>query len=144
MKFPPFLNFSTTINTKNTKNNFMNKLITKLLVGVLFVLGALGVNAQVTVAGASAGDGSYTTLGAAFTAIASATGTITIDITGNTTEVAAGATLAAGTWTSVTIAPTGGPWTISGAATAGSPLILFNGSDNVTINGGNNLIFSKF
>jgi hypothetical protein len=112
-----------------------------LLLSLLFCASIL--NAQVTVSGASAGNGSYTTLGAAFTAITSATGTITINITGNTSETAAGATLAAGTWTSITIAPTGGPWTISGAATAGNPLITFNGSDNVTINGLSKLIFSN-
>ena len=107
----------------------------------LFVI--TGVNAQVTVSGASAGNGSYTTLGAAFTAIAGSTGAIDIEITGNTTEAAGGITLAAGPWTSVTIFPTGGPWTISGAVTAGTPLVTFNGSDNVTINGSNNLIFSN-
>jgi hypothetical protein len=58
-------------------------------------------------------------------------------------QYAGGATLVAGTWTSLTIAPSGGPWTISGAATAGNPLINFNGSDNVTINGGGNLTISN-
>ncbi|HWR33357.1 MAG TPA: hypothetical protein VN451_07525, partial [Chitinophagaceae bacterium] len=115
----------------------------KIYLMLLAVCLAAVVNAQVTVAGASAGNGSYTTLGAAFTAIATATGTITIDISGNTTEATGGMTLAAGTWTSITIAPTGGPWTISGAATAGTPLITFNGSDNVTINGGDNLILTN-
>ena len=119
----------------------MRKIYNLLFTVLLFV--SASVNAQVTVSGASAGNGSYTTLGAAFTAITSATGTITINITGNTSETAAGATLAAGTWTSITIAPTGGPWTISGAATAGNPLITFNGSDNVTINGLSKLIFSN-
>ncbi|MFY7885339.1 MAG: BNR-repeat neuraminidase N-terminal domain-containing protein, partial [Dolichospermum sp.] len=98
---------------------------------------------QVTVSGASTGNGSYTTLGAAFTAIASATGTININITGNTTEGTTALSLAAGTWTSITIAPTGGPWTITGNPSGGTAMVTFNGSDNVTINGGNNLIFSN-
>ncbi len=114
-----------------------------LLFFVMFSV--LGVQGQVTVAGAVTGNGTYATLGAAFTAIpaAQAGANITVTITGNTTEAATGATLVAGTWTSLTIAPSGGPWTISGAATAGTPLITFNGSDNVTVNGGGNLIFSN-
>jgi len=109
------------------------------------MFGVFSVQGQVTVAGAVTGNGSYTTLGAAFTAIpvAQAGANITITISGNTTEAAAGATLVAGTWTSLTIAPSGGSWTVSGAATAGAPLITFNGSDNVTVNGGGNLTFSN-
>jgi hypothetical protein len=106
----------------------------------------LSVQGQVTVAGCTgAGNGSYTTLGAAFSAIVAAqpAAVITVTISGDTSEAAGGATLVAGTWTSLTIAPSGGPWTISGAATAGNPLINFNGSDNVTINGGGNLTISN-
>ena len=39
---------ATTTNT-TFKKMFMNKIITKLLLGVLFVLGVVGANAQVTV-----------------------------------------------------------------------------------------------
>ncbi|MCZ2141349.1 MAG: hypothetical protein LC096_08165, partial [Bacteroidia bacterium] len=110
-----------------------------LLLVTLFTLTSVSYS-QITVAGSSNADGSYTTLSAAFAAFdATTTGTVTIDISGNTAEPATGATLVAGAWTSITIAPSGGPWTISGAATAGNPLINFNGADNVTINGGNNL-----
>lgn len=102
------------------------------------------LHAQVTVAGATGGNGSYATLSAAFSGISASAGdNITITISGNTTEPATGATLNAGAWATLTIAPSGGPWTISGAATAGNPLINFNGADNVTVNGGGNLIFSN-
>ncbi|HVE60094.1 MAG TPA: hypothetical protein VNB22_24985, partial [Pyrinomonadaceae bacterium] len=69
------------------------------------------------------------------------TGTITIDVCGDTSEGTATATLTAGnvapaSWTAITIAPAGGAArTISGATTAGLPLIDFSGADNVTING---------
>ena len=105
----------------------------------------LSVQGQVTVSGALTGDGSYSTLSAAFAAIPAVqtSANITVTITGDTTEPADGATLVAGDWTSLTIAPSGGSWTISGAATAGNPLVNFNGSDNVTINGGGNLTISN-
>ena len=97
---------------------------------------------QVTVTGALTGNGNYTTLRAAIVAIGtSQTGAnIVISITGNTTEAAQTAApsvqIGAGTWTSLTIQPSGGAArTISGAATAGQPLINFNGADRVTING---------
>jgi len=99
--------------------------------------------AQVTVSGADATTNSgnpYATLSAAFTSINAASqagNTISIVITGNTTEPAAGAILnqSVGPWTSLTIQPSGGSWTISGTSTAGLPLIDLNGADNVTING---------
>lgn len=95
--------------------------------------------AQVTVSGALAGNGSYTTLSAAFTAIngsAQTNAVITISITGNTSEPVTGAVLNSGTWTSITISPNGGASrTISANVNAGFPLIDFNGTDNVTIDG---------
>ena len=121
----------------------IQKKATWLLFFVLFSF--VSVQGQVTVTGAVTGNGTYTTLSAAFTAIpvAQVGANITVTITGDTSEPATGATLAAGTWTSLTIAPAGGPWTISGAATAGTPLITFNGSDKVTVNGGGNLTFAN-
>ncbi|MFN8305987.1 MAG: hypothetical protein U0T79_04365 [Ferruginibacter sp.] len=112
----------------------------RLSLMLLTVCFAAVVNAQnVTVSGALVGNGSYATLAAAFTAInggAQTGATITITIDNSTTEPAAGAILNAGAWTSVSIQPAGGAArTISGAATAGSPLIDFNGADNVTVNG---------
>lgn len=92
---------------------------------------------QVTVSGANSGNGSYGSLGAAMTAIgvSQAGATITVSITASTSEGASTVTIGAGTWTSLTISPSGGSWTISGATTAGTPMIDFSGADNVTING---------
>ncbi|MFN6378572.1 MAG: MopE-related protein [Flavobacteriales bacterium] len=94
----------------------------------------------------------YATLTAAFTAINGAAihlGAITIAINGNTNEGTGTAALnqVAGV-TSIGIQPTGDvARTITGATTAGSPLINFTGADNVTINGlnsgGNSLTISN-
>ena len=89
------------------------------------------------------GGGSYATLADAFSAVNAGThtGAITVEIIGDTTEPAAGAVLnasgaGAASYTSIVISPSGGAArTISGAATAGVPLIDLNGADNVTING---------
>ena len=83
----------------------------------------------------------YPTLADAFTAIngGAYTGTITIDVCGDTTEPAAGAILnasgaGAASYTSIAISPAGGAArTISGTAT--TVLVDLNGADNVTING---------
>ncbi len=106
---------------------------------------------------ASAGtpSASYTTLGAAFTAINGGThqGTITIGISADTNELAVVATLNASgagsaSYTTIAISPTGGAArTITGAPAGGSPLIDLNGADNVTIDGlntgGNSLTISN-
>lgn len=100
------------------------------------------------------GAGSYSSLKAAFDAINAGThtGTVTIDIVGNTTETATAVLNASGSgaanYTSITISPSGNaPRVISGAITAGSPLIDLNGADNVMIdglnNGGNSLSISN-
>ena len=104
----------------------------------------LHVSAQVDV-NSSGGTmmASYTTLADAFMAINSGThtGTITINISGNTTEPAAGAILnasgaGAASYSSILVKPTGGATrTIIGAANAGFPLIDLNGADNVTFDG---------
>jgi hypothetical protein len=141
--------FSSRFFEKNQALQMKTTLNSRILfpVFIFFLLVNVVSWGQVTVSstgGNGTGNGTYTTLGAAFTAIGtSATGAITITISGNTTEAVGGATLGAGTWTSITIAPSGGSWTVSGAATAGTPLIHFNGADNVTINGGGNLTFSN-
>ena len=90
--------------------------------------------------GSSTQPSGYPTLGAAFTAINSGshTGSISIDVCGNTTEVATAALNASGSGTalysSITIRPSGGTArTISG--TLAAELIQFNGADNVTIDG---------
>jgi hypothetical protein len=112
-------------------------------VAFVFLFGASTAFAQVDVTGSTGADGSYATLSAAFTAINGGVHTgnnIVIGISGDTTEptvpLAASAVLNAGAWTTITISPTGGAGrTISGAATAGFPMIDLNGADNVTIDG---------
>ncbi|MEP7010694.1 MAG: hypothetical protein ABJC13_10255 [Acidobacteriota bacterium] len=110
---------------------------------VLSLFGASFASAQVNVT-ATAGTlaASYTTLKGAFDAINAGThqATITIGISGNTTEAAPAVLNASGAgaavYTTIAISPTGGAArTISGAIAAGSPLIDFNGADNVTIDG---------
>ncbi|UOK43676.1 MULTISPECIES: T9SS type A sorting domain-containing protein [Flavobacterium] len=107
----------------------------KLLVLLLFVFfGVSNVQGQVTVYGALTGNGTYTTLGAAFTAIGTTqtAANINIDISGDTNELTL-AKLDAGDWSSLTIKPVGGNRTISG--NLASEMIQFNGADNVTIDG---------
>ena len=86
--------------------------------------------------GASSGD--YYTLKAAFDAINAGThkGVITIYINGSTTETSSAvlnASSGSASYASVNIYPTVSGLTISG--NLGSPLIDFNGADNVTIDG---------
>ena len=96
---------------------------------------------QVTVSGALSGNGTYTTLRDAIVAVGTnqSGASILITISGNTTEaaqtLAPSVRIQAGTWASMTISPSGGNWTISGAATAGQPLLELSGADNVTIDG---------
>ena len=84
----------------------------------------------------------YTTLKASFDAInlGTHTGVILISVTGNTTETNSCVLNASGTgssnYSSIKITPNGGSTrVVSGAITAGLPLIDLNGADNVTING---------
>lgn len=143
-----------------TINNFLStKFNTRLFVAFITLLAAMtlmGAQASaqnVNVAGSTGANGTYPTLGAAFTALNANTNqtgnTITVSIVGDTNELAATATLnqpSGGSWTSLTITPTG-TRTVTGATTAGSPLIDFNGADSVTINGlntgGNSLTISN-
>lgn len=81
----------------------------------------------------------YATLNDAFLAIIAAThtGSINIEICGNTTETASATLTASGegttSYTDVTIRPVGGPRTIEG--TIAGAVIRLNGADNVTIDG---------
>lgn len=127
--------------TGTTKKNLQTRIKIRL-VFILFcfvLMGSISMNAQVTVAGSTGANSTYTTLKAAFDAInsnANQTGNnITISITASTTE-SAPAILnqpTGGSWTSLTISPSGGAWTISTALPV--PLIGFNGADKVTIDG---------
>ncbi|MCD9189590.1 MAG: carboxypeptidase-like regulatory domain-containing protein [Pyrinomonadaceae bacterium] len=116
------------------------KILRKISLSAFIVL-AFAVTAMAQNVNVNPGGGSYATLADAFTAINAGThtGAVTVSIVNDTTEPAAGAILnASGTgaasYTSIIITPSGAR-TVSGAATAGSPLIDFNGADNVTIDG---------
>ncbi len=108
----------------------------------------------VTATTGNSGPTVYATLKAAFDAINAGThkGSITISISGNTTETATAVLNASGSglasYSAILIQPNGGAARIiSGAITAGSSLINLNGADNVTINGlntaGNSLTISN-
>ncbi len=127
----------------------------------LFIVGLLSIvfftkiaQSQVTVSGSTGADGDYSTLtvsGGAFDLINSSAQTgnnIVITITADATAETGAISLNAGTWTTLTINPTGGAArTISGTPPGGTPLINLNGADNVTIDGlntgGNSLIISN-
>ncbi|MDI9340416.1 MAG: T9SS type A sorting domain-containing protein [Sediminibacterium sp.] len=128
---------------KKTKIN--RHTLTWLVVWCLFMLGR---SQNVNVSGALVGNGSYATLGAAFTAINGGTQTgaaITVNIVGNTTE-SASALLLNGGWASMNIAPSGGASRVVSGTVVG-PLIDLNGVQNVSINGlntgGNSLTLSN-
>ncbi len=106
---------------------------------------------DVTATGGAA-NASYTTLKGAFDALNAGThtGTITIGISGNTTETAAATLFASGvgsaSYATIAISPTGGAArTITGALA--TPLIDLNGAKNVTMDGlntgGNSLTISN-
>ena len=116
------------------------------------ILISVNIKAQVTVAGSTGANASYTTLKAAFDALNANTNqtgnVITISITGNTTEIAPAILNqpTGGAWTSLTISPSGGAArTITGAFPF--PLVGLNGADNVMIDGlntgGDSLIISN-
>ncbi|MCF6130412.1 PKD domain-containing protein [Flavobacterium sp. AS60] len=131
------------LKTKNTKSS--NTIKSSWMVGVLLmVFGVINVNAQVGLtATAGTATGSFTTLGAAFTAINAGThrGDIVISISANTTETAACVLNSSGAgsavYTSINIRPTTDGVTISGPTVTGRGLIELNGADNVTIDGDN-------
>ena len=95
----------------------------------------------VTVTGATGiADGTgYTTLSAASTAIGTSQSgkTINVAVNASTTEPNTGVSIGAGTWSSLTIYPTGDDITVT-ATTPSANLITFNGADNVTIDGRKN------
>jgi hypothetical protein len=132
----------------------MNRIIIlATFIGCFFCLTAVKAQVDVTASGGTA-SASYSTLGDAFTQINNGThtGTISIGISANTTETATATLNASGSgaasYSSISISPTGGASrTISGAITAGSPLIDLSGADNVTFDGlnsgGNSLTISN-
>lgn len=125
----------------------MRKIYLLLIIFLLFAVIANAQNVNV-----NPGAGSYPTVKAAFDAINAGThiGSITINITGSTTETASAILNASGTgassYTSISISPSGGvPRTISG--NIAGYFIDLNGADNVTIDGlntgGNSLTISN-
>lgn len=133
---------------KTAKVNEVNEKVQQFTPGICDTAGPIEVESTggTTLA-------SYSTLQAAFTAINNGThtGTITIDVCGDTIEIVTASLNASGSgsanYTSVTISPAGGAArTISGSI-AGAALIELNGADNVTIDGlntgGNSLTISN-
>jgi hypothetical protein len=116
----------------------------KLLTLLLLSLIGGSLQAQVSLsATAGTGSGSYTTLGAAFTAINAGThkGAITITLTGNTTETAtanldSSGNPATSSYTLVSIKPQANTAVTISGSVAGA-LINLNGADNVTFDGTN-------
>lgn len=133
------------------KYYFSKKPFLKRAVLSLATLAFIGVgksSAQVSLtATTGTTSGTYTTLNDAFAAINAGThkGTIAISITANTTEPSTvtplygsgTASASSSSYTSVTIKPSGGNWTINSAAspTANRGVVELAGADNVTIDG---------
>jgi trimeric autotransporter adhesin len=121
----------------------MKKIYSLFLGAIIMLLCSYNSYGQVSVSASSGTTGptTYTTLKAAFDAINAGThkGSISIAITGNTTETATAQLNLSATpssYTSVTISTTGS-FTISGALAG--PVIGLNGASNVTIDGNNTL-----
>lgn len=115
--------------------------LTRLLSSIVVLYAMTALNAWAQNVTVNPGAGSYPTLKAAFDAINAGThtGAITVSIVGNTDETTTSAVLnasgsGAASYSSILITPVGAR-TITGATTAGSPLIDLSGADNVTIDG---------
>ncbi|MCC6370491.1 MAG: T9SS type A sorting domain-containing protein [Bacteroidia bacterium] len=126
-------------NKKSTNYNNSFKPGKKLFVSFLLFLAGLvpmSIQAQnVSVSGALTGNGSYADVASAFSAInagAQTGATISIQILASTTETGS-AILNAGTWSTLSIVPSGGSYSITGNI-AGALLDL-NGADKVLIDG---------
>src|SRR6185436_1384322 len=127
------------------KSNYLNAPISgfrRWMVCLLVLTGLWTMNVNAQNVNVNPGAGSYATLQAAFAAINAGThtGAVTVDIVGNTTETGTAVLNASGSgsasYTSILIQPSGGvARTITGAIAAGSPMVDFNGADNVTVNG---------
>jgi len=130
----------------------MRKIFSLLSACVLIF--SFSTQAQFSVSGGTGLAATYSSLtntGGLFEAINATAQTgnnIVVTVTGNSTSETGTVSLNAGAWTSITISPSGGAGrTISGAVSAGSPLLNLNGADNVTIDGlktgGNSLTISN-
>src|SRR5687768_3886694 len=119
---------------------FLRRLIVSTMALIFLTCFTSSGHAQVTISGSGgSADGSYTTLKLAFDALnavsTQAGNTISVTITANVTDnnTAVLNQPSVSTWTSLSISPSGGSWTLSGSVNA--PLISLNGADLVTING---------
>jgi hypothetical protein len=121
----------------------MRKTLVSFMALIAIMFSVLTANAQIDVSGGTGLAPSYTTfsgttgLFAALNANDQTGNTITVSITADVTETVTAADsigLNAGNWTSITITPSG-VRTITGAPVGGTPMIKFNGADNVIING---------
>ena len=125
--------------TKKTCCQFFS-LIRDIIIAVCLTFSSQMSYAQnVNVLGSTSANGSYPTLGAAFTAIntysSSQSGNnIVVQIANSTSESSTAAPLNAGNWTSLKIYPTTSGLSINGSV-SGNGLIALNGARNVTIDG---------
>ncbi|WP_317898376.1 T9SS type A sorting domain-containing protein [Aurantibacillus circumpalustris] len=120
-------------NPTNHRSNGRVVAVICFLLSLLITKQSLSQN--VVVSGALVGNGSYMDLKSAFVAVnggAQTSANIVITIIANTTETAS-AVLNAGSWTSLSISPSGGSFSVSGNIVG--PLIDLNGADNVSMNG---------
>ena len=125
--------------TRKTLSYF--RIIFSLFTIILACVIKLSAQVSVTATLGTLGPTTYTTLSASFAAINAGThrGVINISITGNTTEPGSpNALLRSATpssYTSITVKPSGGNWSINGTATANRAIVELAGADNVTIDG---------
>jgi hypothetical protein len=150
-------NTTNLLQSRNQNDSHLMRKVTMLAVAVfsLMMMSAIAsAQVSVTATAGTVGPSPYTTLKGAFDAINLGThqGTINISIVASTTETAPAVLNASGSgaasYATISIQPSGGAArTISGAMAAGSPLIDFNGADNVTVDGlntgGNSLTISN-
>ena len=106
---------------------------------MMLLMSLCTITAQVTVSGSASGNGSYTTLGAAITAIpltGQSGNNIVVEISASTTELITGISIGAGDWSSLKIYPTATA-TIQAALpnTSTTPFITLSGANNVNIDG---------
>lgn len=117
-------------------------MMTRWFLTLFIVAFSFAANAQIDVsASGGTSSASYTTLKAAFDAINAGThtGTISISVTGNTTETATAvlnSSISPASYTSVTIKPAASTTPTISCANL-TALIKLNGADNVTIDGSN-------
>jgi hypothetical protein len=127
------------------KNQYTTKLSILLVLFFSFLSTFKAISqVSVTATAGTTGPTAYTTLKGAFDAVNAGThqGSVTISITGNTTETAAATLNASGSgsasYTAVSIKPgTGATPTVSGNISSNA-IIRLNGANNVTIDGSNN------